>query len=172
MILTRFGCEDCSRLIRSQDVPRADIFQVVFSIFRVGIFSSFSVFSLVSGAFTLTSRRVQRFVHWATRGRPHQSYGLRMQLDSYSVRVWGLFTFSSVAILPSLRFSLSLPFKSVWKRAARGDVFVCSATFRVGIFLHFSVFLVGGLSNLITFSRSAAIRAMRELVSDRNRGTG
>ena len=75
------------RIARVEDLPRADIFQVVFSIFLVGIFSSFSVFSLVSGAFTLTFRRVQRFVHLATRGRPQQSYGLRMQLDSYSVRV-------------------------------------------------------------------------------------
>ena len=51
------------RIARVEDLPRADIFQVVFSIFRVGIFSSFSVFSLVSGAFTVTFRRVQRFVH-------------------------------------------------------------------------------------------------------------
>ena len=50
----------------------------MFSIFRVGIFSSCSVFSLVSGAFTLTFRRVQRFVYLATRGRPQQSYGLRI----------------------------------------------------------------------------------------------
>ena len=75
------------RIARVEDLQRADIFQVVFSIFRVGIFSSFSVFLLVSGAFTLIFRRVQRFVHLATRGRPQQSYGLRMQLDSYSVRM-------------------------------------------------------------------------------------
>ena len=67
-----------SRKILEPKWPRADIFQVVFSMFRVGIFSSFSVFSLVSGAFTLIFRRVQRFVHLATRGRPQQSYGFRI----------------------------------------------------------------------------------------------
>ena len=71
-------CSTTKMIARVEDVPRANIFPVVFSIFLVGIFSSFSVFSLVSGAFTLTFRRVQRFVYLATRGRPQQSYGLRI----------------------------------------------------------------------------------------------
>ena len=50
--LTRFGCEDCSRLIRSDCDPsrpaRGDIF-VSLAIFRVGIFSSVFVSSWLVG---------------------------------------------------------------------------------------------------------------------------
>ena len=62
LILTRFGCEVCSRLIRSR------------------------------GASTITFRRVQRFVHWATTGA-----------TATELRVKNLFFYALPGVL-SLRF--------------------------------------------------------------------
>ena len=82
-------CSACTHqnIAEVEDRPRAEIYLVV-TIFRVASFLLFSVF-LVGGssihsnfstsAVLCASRR--------TRGKPQQSYGLRMQSDSYSIRV-------------------------------------------------------------------------------------
>ena len=53
-------------VVKVQDVSRADSFCSNFRLFVLAFSHLFSVFLLVAWAFTITVRRVQRFVHWAT----------------------------------------------------------------------------------------------------------
>ena len=93
-------------IARVQDVPRADIFQYVFSIFRVGIFSS--LFGFLVGEWSIhinisTSAAFCAFGDaWATATKLRVKNATRFLLGSGARIVHVL----SVAILPSLRFSL------------------------------------------------------------------
>ena len=125
---------------RVEDVPHAGILLVVTNFSCRRVFFSFRFSRLVGWAFTVTFRRVQRFVHWANAG------STATELRDKNAP-W-FFLASGVRIDHVIRSHSALPFSSHSLPLAPAEDVPCAMTllvitnFRVGVFSSLFGFLV------------------------------